>query len=63
MSEDPRAKEVRTKSGKHPAVKSYRRKIDSIAEGPLADLEKLDEELKAFIHEIESERPPPMPKT
>lgn len=39
----------RTTSGQHEAVKAFRKKLESIQDGTLADLEKLNRELNADI--------------
>ena len=48
----------RTTSGKHEAVKGFRKKLESIQDGALADLEKLNRELDADIEAQKSEPPP-----
>jgi hypothetical protein len=48
----------RTTSGKHEAVKAFRRKLESIQDGALADLEKLNRELAADIEKQKSDPPP-----
>lgn len=47
-------------SGQHPAVKEYRRKMQSIQDGVLSDLEDLD---RKIMHEVDSLPPPPMPES
>jgi hypothetical protein len=48
----------RTKSGEHPLVQGYRRKLDSIADGETATkVADLDKELTEYL---ESVRPPKM---
>jgi hypothetical protein len=47
----------RTKSGNHPAVKSYRRKLESISERhPFDDL---DREIEEDLRKVRSTPPPP----
>jgi hypothetical protein len=48
-----------TKSGEHPAVKSYRRKIESISERHPFD--ELDKEIDAELEKVRSTPPPPPP--
>jgi hypothetical protein len=55
-SSEPEPK--RTKSGNHPAVKSYRRKLESISERrPLFD--ELDKEIEEDLRKVRSTPPPP----
>jgi hypothetical protein len=48
-----------TRSGLHPAVTKFRKKIDSIVDGTAEDLADLDRKLSRYLEE--SERPPPPP--
>lgn len=47
-------------SGQHPAVREFRRKLDSIGDGVLEDLEALNRELDEQIKR--SSRPPKDPR-
>ena len=49
----------RTTSGQHEAVKAFRKKLESIQDGTLADLEKLNRELDADIEAKKKSDPPP----
>lgn len=53
----------RTSSGNHPAVKEFRRKLDSLAShGPPSpdapELDALDERLQEYLAEVKSDPPP-----
>jgi hypothetical protein len=53
----------RTSSGNHPAVREFRRKLDSMAShGPPApdapELDALDDRLKEYLTEVKSDPPP-----
>jgi hypothetical protein len=70
MSEDkkppttpPAEPPKRRSSGNHPAVRDYRRKLESIsdADGLTAGaLGSLDAELSSYLDEVRSSAPPPM---
>lgn len=57
-SKPPKISHKRTSSGDHPAVREYRDKLQSIADGAQADAEELDAKLQAFIDST----PPPPPE-
>jgi hypothetical protein len=48
-----------TKSGEHPAVKDYLRKLDSIETSQGGALEELDRELDEYLRGVRSTPPPP----
>lgn len=50
--------EDRTKSGQHPAVREYRRKLDSIAEHQLTALDAVCDALGEAAEKCRSSRPP-----
>lgn len=60
MSDKPPLK--RTKSGQSPAVLAFRAKLDSIREGTLPDLEKLNQEAAALLAKHKSDAPDAEPK-
>jgi hypothetical protein len=47
-------------SGKHPAVKTYRDKLDSIAENTGPSLQELDDELSRYLESVKTPIPPPL---
>jgi hypothetical protein len=44
-------------SGKHPAVKAYRAKLDSVDKGATAATCKLDRMLEEYLHELKTPLP------
>lgn len=53
--------EDRTKSGQHPAVKSFRAKLDSISEHQERDLEALEAKVGEAVERCKSSCPPAAP--
>lgn len=49
----------RTKSGEHPAVQSYRKKLESIAEHEGKRLDELNSTLAEYLEDTRSIPPPP----
>lgn len=45
-------------SGQHPAVKAYRKKLESIDEGCEAATHELDQKLQEFLNEMKTPIPP-----
>jgi len=52
-------KENRSPSGQHPAVKAYRAKLESVAEG--GEFDRLDREFEKFLADVKSDPPPRRP--
>lgn len=52
-------KSKRSKSGEHEAVREYRDKLESIADGTMASVVDLNRELDACLEEVRSQPPPP----
>jgi hypothetical protein len=50
--------EDRTKSGQHPAVVAYRKKLDSLTEHQIADFDKVNDELGKAAERCRSSCPP-----
>lgn len=48
-----------TKSGQHPAVQEYRRKLDSIDNGVSAAQTDLDRKLSEYLADLKTPVPPP----
>lgn len=46
------------KSGEHPAVQTYRAKLESIDEGAAAAQNKLDHDLEEFLKDLRTPVPP-----
>jgi hypothetical protein len=51
----------RSPSGNHPAVVDLRNKLKSIADKELAQLDEMDKELEAYVTEVTTPPPPPVP--
>lgn len=47
------------RSGEHPAVQEYRKKLESIAHGVGEDVKRLDENLSQYLSDLKSSHPPP----
>jgi len=47
------------RSGEHPAVRAYRAKLESIAEGAAAPLGELDRALRQFLEDVRGNTPLP----
>jgi len=45
-------------SGQHPAVLEYRKKLDSVANHAVAELDSLDERIKKYLEEVKTPLPP-----
>jgi hypothetical protein len=56
MSQHP-PKEPRTKSGQHPSVQGYRRKLESL-EQEADELARINDEVEAYLADLRSSRPP-----
>lgn len=55
------AREKAAKSGEHEAVRSYRAKLDSIADNTGGAVDSLNRLLEEYLQEVRSE-PPPAPE-
>jgi hypothetical protein len=49
-------------SGEHPAVRAYRAKLDSVAEGAAKAKSKLDRELQQFLTDLKTPVPSEPPQ-
>ena len=47
----------KTQSGTHPAVREFRAKLDSIADGQLDQADRLDKELASFLDDLTTPLP------
>ena len=62
MSEKPPPRRpVVHPSGEHEAVKTFREKLESIAEHQVADVGALDRELDEYLESMRTTPPPPAP--